>query len=256
MNARNARINRWAAVIVPLILSCPLQAASGLLEVETANAPQTSSPTEILSATAERGKQVMAALRQYTYYAELTIQTVSQSDTITGKVYRFSQVSFDRDGNRQEKILENTSTLPKDIYIGANAANNMTRVYHFIITPETLGQYEFTYVGRERIDELNTYVFDVKPKIKMPDPDKSPERYLRGRVWIDDQDLCVVKIAGEALPEQSAHRTPKFETYFQNYDKYWFPAYTSADDSMRVGGRFTRVVVNVRFTSYKKASAK
>jgi outer membrane lipoprotein-sorting protein len=213
-------------------------------------------PGEILTAAAERGRQLQSALRDYTYYAELTIQTISQSDTITGKFYRFSQISFDPNGKRLEKILENTSTLPRDIYIGTNAANNLTRVYQFILTPETLDQYELNYVGRERIDELNTYVFDVKPKVKMPDPDKSDERFLRGRVWIDDQDLCVVKIAGEALPEQTAHRTPKFETYFQNYDKYWFPAYTSADDSIRMGRYHTRVIVNVRYTSYKKASAR
>lgn len=219
-------------------------------------ASQTPSPTEILAAAAERGKQSMAALRNYTYYAELTIQTVSQSDTITGKYYRFSQISFDREGARQEKVLENTSTLPRDVYIGTNAANNLTRVYQFVITPETLSQYELNYVGRERIDELNTFVFDVKPKIKMPDPDKSDDRYLKGRVWIDEQDLCVVKVAGQALPEQSSHRTPKFETYFQNYDKYWFPASTSADDSIRVGRYFTRVIVSVRFTAYKKVSAK
>lgn len=153
-------------------------------------------------------------------------------------------------------MLENSSTLPAEVYIGTNAANNLTRVYQFIVTPETLNLYELSFVGRERIDELNTYVFDVKPRVKLPDPDKSAERYLKGRVWIDDQDMCVVKVAGEALPEQNAHRTPKFETYFQNHDKYWFPAYTSADDDVRVGRRFTRVVVKVRFTSYKKAGAK
>ncbi len=217
---------------------------------------QKASPPEMLSAAAERGRELQAALRNYTYYAELTIQTVSQSDTITGKYYRFSQISFDREGARQEKVLENTSTLPSDVYIGTNAANNLTRVYQFVITPETLSQYELTYVGRERIDEIDTLVFDVKPKIKMPDPDKSDDRYLKGRIWIDEQDLCVVKVAGQALPEQGSHRTPKFETYFQNYDKYWFPASTSADDSIRVGRYFTRVIVSVRFTGYKKVSAK
>lgn len=216
---------------------------------------QKPSPPETLAAAAERGKALLAALRNYTYYAEITIQTVSQSDTITGKYYRFSQISFDRDGNRQEKILENTSTLPRDVYIGTNTANNLTRVYQFMVTPESLNQYELTYVGRERIDELDTLAFDVRPKVKLPDPDKSDDRYLKGRIWIDEQDLCVVKIAGQALPEQGSHRTPKFETYFQNHDKYWFPAFTSADDSIRVGRYFTRVVVTVRFTGYKKVIA-
>jgi hypothetical protein len=209
-------------------------------------------PAEILSTAAAAGAKLTTALRDFTYYAELTIETVSPADTVTGKYYRFSQYSFGADGTRNEKVFEDKSTLPKEVHIGTNAANNLIRVYQFIITPSVLEQYEFNYVGRERVDELNTFVFDAKPKVKMPDPEKSPERYLRGRVWIDDQDLQVVKVAGEALPEQSAHRTPRFETYFQNYGDYWFPAYTSADDRIRLGKRFDRVMVNVRFTGYKK----
>lgn len=230
--------------------------AAGASQPPASRALQTVSPTEILSAAAERGKQLTIALRGYSHFAELTIQTVSQADTITGKYYRFSQISYDRDGNRHEKVIENTSTLPQDVYIGTRTADNLIRVYQFVITPETLTQYDLNYVGRERIDELNTLVFDVKPRIKLPDPDKSDDRYLRGRVWIDEQDLCVVKVAGQALPEQGSRRTPEFETYFQNYDKYWFPAYTSANDVIRVGRYFTHVVVNVRFTGYKKVGVK
>lgn len=237
-------------LVISLALAVVLAAS-----ISTAVAQQ-KPPAEILALAAEHGKETLQALRSFTYYAELTIETVSQSDTITGKYYRFSKISYAPDGTREEKILENTSTLPADVYIGTNAANNLTRVYQFAITPETLSQYELSYVGRERVDELNTYVFDVKPKVKLPDPDKSKERYLKGRVWIDDQDICVVKVAGEALPEQSAHRTPKFETYYQNHDKYWFPAFTSADDDVRVGRSSMRVVVKVRFTSYKKAGPK
>ena len=240
--------------IVRTIVAGLMIAAAGPSPPASA-ALQKTSPAQVLSGAAERGKQLLAALHNYTYYSELTIQTVSQADTITGKYYRFSQISFDRAGNRLERVLENTSTLPTDVNIGTTTANNLVRVYPFIVTPETLNEYELNYVGRERVDELDTFVFDVKPKIKMPDPEKSQERYLRGRVWIDDQDLCVVKVAGEALPEQSGHRTPKFETYFQNYDRYWFPAYTSADDSIRNGRYATRVTVNVRFTGYKKVSA-
>ncbi len=240
--------------IVAIIIAASMVLYNGTNPTSIAETAQAPAPSETLATAAEKGKQLLAALRGYTYYAELTIETVSQADIVTGKYYRFSQISFDRDGNRQEKIFDNTSTLPESVYIGTNAANNLTRVYQFIISPEILNQYEFNYVGREKIDELNTYVFDVKPKVKMPDPDKSNERFLKGRVWIDDQDLCVVKVAGEALPEQSAHRTPRFETYFQNYDKYWFPAYASADDTVRMGKHSTRVIVKVRFTSYKKVN--
>jgi hypothetical protein len=138
------------------------------------------------------------------------------------------------------------------VHIGTNAAHDLMRVYQFFITPEALNQYEFNYIGRELIDEINTYVFDVKPKIKLPDPGKSRERYLKGRVWIDDQDLQVVKVAGQALPEQGDQRAPRFETYFQNLDGYWFPAYTYADDTIWIGRRKNRVVVRVKFIGYRR----
>jgi hypothetical protein len=214
---------------------------------------QRPSPPEILAAAANKGRQVMEALRKFTYYAELSVETVSAADVITGRYYRFSQIYYEPDGSRREKLFEEKSSLPEGVHIGTNAAHNLMRIYQFFITPETLNQYEFNYVGRELIDEINTYVFDVKPKIKLPDPDKSPERYLKGRIWIDDQDLQVVKVAGQALPEQSDQRTPRFETYFQNRDGHWFPAYTYADDTIWVGRRRSRVIVRVKFTGYKKA---
>jgi hypothetical protein len=254
VSAEFSKATRIRSRIIWLLASALMAAAQPTSSTALA-AQDKNNPAELLAAAAQKGKQLIEALHGYSYYAELTLQTVSQADVILGKYFRFSQLSYDREGNRQEKVFENTSTLPKEAHIGTNAAYNLIRVYQFIITPETLDQYEFTFVGREKIDELNTYVFDVKPKVKMPDPEKSPERYLKGRVWIDDQDLQVVKVAGQALPEQTAHRTPKFETYFQNYDEFWFPAYTSADDEIRVGNRLSRVIVKVRFTGYKKVGA-
>jgi hypothetical protein len=99
-----------ASVIIAAVI--PWSPASRALQKE--------SPSEILLAAAERGDRLQTELLDYTCFAELTIQTVSQADTITGKYYRFSRVSFDRDGTRRERVLENSSTLPKGIYIGAS----------------------------------------------------------------------------------------------------------------------------------------
>jgi hypothetical protein len=217
-------------------------------------AGQKLSHQEILQAAAENGRLTLAALREYSYYDELTIETVSQADTLTGKYYRFAEISFDRDGNRRERVIETTSTLPKDVYIGTTTAKNLVRIYQFMITPDTLSRYDFNFVGRERLDELSTYVFDVEPRVKMSEPEKNDERFLKGRVWIDDQDLCLVKVAGQPLPEEKALRVPRFETYFQNEGKYWFPAYSSADDRIRLDKYPARVIVKLRFTGYKKVN--
>jgi hypothetical protein len=223
---------------------------------QSAKTIQKLSPQDILQAAAENGKLTLAALREYTYYTQLTIETVSQADTITGRFYRLTEFSFDRDGNRYEKVIETTSTLPEDVHIGATSANNLIRIYQFMLTPETLAQYDFNYIGREQLDELSTYVFDLEPKAKMPGPEKNQDRYLRGRVWIDDQDICLVKVAGEAPLDAKTRTTPRFETYFQNEGKLWFPAYSSADDRVKSGKYLARVIVKLRFTGYKKVKSK
>src|SRR5215471_13845684 len=154
-------------------------------------------PSEILASAAESGAKLVAAVRSFSYYEETTIENISAANTVSGTYYRLSHITFDSRGNRQEKILENKSSLPDDAYIGTATAKNLTRVYQFSITPETLSQYDFGYIGRERVDEIDTYVFDVSPKVKLPSSDKINERYVKGRVWIDNQDFCVVKVAGE-----------------------------------------------------------
>jgi len=231
------------AVLASLIIAVP----------SPSHRVQTGSQAEFIASAAERGKELISALHNYSYHSEITIESVSQADTITGKYYRFSQVSFDARGNQQERVLETTSTLPADVHIGTATANKLISVYQFLLTPETLSKYELNYIGRERVDDLDTVVFDVKPRIKLQDAEKD-ERYLKGRIWIDEQDRCIVKVSGQAVPERGSVRTPKFETYFQNYDKFWFPAYSKADDTIKTGSYHTRVVVNVRFTGYKKTT--
>src|SRR5256885_12995617 len=43
-------------------------------------------------------------------------------------------------------------------HIGSSAANNLIQVYQFVITPETMKDYEFSYVGRseEHTSELQS----------------------------------------------------------------------------------------------------
>ena len=78
----------------------------------------------------------------------------------------------------------------------------------FALTAETLPDYNVHYVGKEKVDELNTHVFDVTPKVmtdkkrleKLKDQ-KIEGTYFQGRAWVDDQDMQVVKVKGKVVPE-------------------------------------------------------
>ena len=70
----------------------------------------------------------------------------------------------------------------------------------FALEPSKISQYDFKYVGKEQIDELDLHVFDVSPKV-MPNAKKTKERFFMGRVWVDEQDLQIVKTRGKGVPE-------------------------------------------------------
>ena len=111
--------------------------------------------------------------------------------------------------------------------------------------------------GKEKIDELNLYVFDVSPKV-MPDPKKTKERFFLGRVWVDDQDLQIVKTKGKGVPETKQNKFPIVETYREQIDgSYWFPTYSYADEELIFeNGDTLHVRMKVRYTDFELARAK
>jgi hypothetical protein len=113
--------------------------------------------------------------------------------------------------------------------------------------------YNFTYIGKERIDELDLYVFDVAPKVT-PDPKKSKTRLFLGRVWVDAQELQIVKSKGKGVPEDKNNKYPVVETWREQIDgKYWFPTYFYANEQLVFGnGSVLHVKMEVKITDYKR----
>ncbi|MBO0722955.1 MAG: hypothetical protein J2P41_19170, partial [Blastocatellia bacterium] len=128
----------------------------------------------------------------------------------------------------------------------------------FALASEDLPNYNVTYVGKERVDQLDTYVFDVNPKAmsNKKELDKlkrqgAEGKYFQGRIWVDDQDLQIVKSAGKVVPEFK-QRFPKFETYRENIDgRYWFPTYTYGDDTLQFD-RPIHVKMVTRYKNYRQ----
>ena len=99
----------------------------------------------------------------------------------------------------------------------------------FVLTTAELPQYTLTYLGRQKVDDLDTYVFDCKPRTLVKN-----KRYFQGKVWVDQQDFQIVLINGKSVPDDLRHGredlSPPYTTYYQEVDGgYWFPVYTKAD---------------------------
>jgi hypothetical protein len=94
-------------------------------------------------------------------------------------------------------------------------------------------------------------VFEVQPKV-IPNWKKSDEKLFSGRIWVDDQDLLIVKTKGKAVPE-GKERFAVMETWRESIDgKYWFPSYTSSDEELVFeNGQVVKMKVRIKYANYR-----
>ncbi|HXG86088.1 MAG TPA: hypothetical protein VNI84_18860 [Pyrinomonadaceae bacterium] len=196
------------------------------------------------------------ALTNYVFNRSATVQTIGMGGQVTGMFRRDSFMNLTPDGSRFEKILFAPMPTLTEINITPQDLEDLGGVNPFALEPSAVSQYNFTYVGKEKIDDLNLYVFDVAPKV-MPNPKKSKLRLFSGRVWVDDGDLQIVKSKGKAVPEDKNNKYPVVETWRENVDgKYWFPAFSSSDDELVFdSGQAVKLRMRVKYTDYKQGKS-
>lgn len=208
----------------------------------------------IIKTFTSRETQFRKALNLYSFKRDAMIQTLGMGGQITGDYHRVSTFTFDDQGNRYEKI----SYFPMPSYGGVSQEDidDLGGIQPFALEPSKIDRYNIKYVGKEKIDELNLYVFDVTPKV-LPDPKKSKERLFTGRIWVEDQDLQIVKTKGKGVPETKVNKFPTVETYREQIDgRYWFPTYSYADEELIFdSGEALHIRIKVRYTDFAPARA-
>lgn len=191
------------------------------------------------------------ALTNYVFDRSAIVQTIGLGTQVTGEYRRDSFMTFSSDGRRFERITFSPVSTLTEISITPEDLEDLGGVNPFALEPRNVSQYNFTYLGKEKIDELDLHVFEVTPKA-MPDP-KSGVRLFSGRVWVDVDDLMIVKSKGKAVPETKKNKFPVVETWRENIDgKYWFPSYAYANDELVFdSGQVVRLRMKVKYTNYK-----
>jgi len=223
---------RSKAIICSLVLC--LAAVTGIGQ-ESKIVQKTLAPGEterVIKKVTENEAAFRDALTNYVFTRDAVVSTIGMGGNITGVYHRQSFMTFNQDGSRFEKILFFPVPSLQEIQVTPEDLEDLGGVNPFALEPSMAAQYNFNYVGMERIDELDLYVFDVTPKV-MPDPKKTKVRMFTGRIWVDKDELMIVKSKGKAVPETKQNKFPIVETYRENIDgKYWFPTYVYSDDHL------------------------
>src|SRR5271156_3114265 len=144
--------------------------------------------------------------------------------SVTGEVYTRP------DGQRFLRVAKQPESDLKVEHFSLEDARTMASLPLFSLTSKEIGNYNFKYAGQEKLDQLNTYIFQVKPKLL-----SRKQRFFEGVIWVDDKDFAIVKSYGKFVSELAGNGTilpfTMFETYRENFqEKYWLPTYTRSDD--------------------------
>lgn len=204
---------------------------------------------KIIRAFSAKETQFRSALNDYAFKRDASIQQIGMGGQVMGEYHRVSQFVFDDGGNRFEKITYFPASTLTELQVTEEDIDDLGGIQPFALEARKINQYNFQYLGTEHIDEIDTYVFDVQPKVM---PKKVSERFFQGRIWVDTQDLQIVKVRGKGVPE-GKQRFPTFETYRQQVDgRYWFPVYTYADDDLNFPEGTIHVRMLVRYSDFRR----
>jgi hypothetical protein len=244
------------AVLFPLALSAQTNCDAGNGPLRSAP-PQAISVQDLVQKFAGREEVFKDARNHYAYTQDVTVQTLD-GDTVSGEFRETTDVLYDDQGRRVEKVTYAPQNTLKGISITKEDYDDFRNRLPFVLTTQDLGQYNISYVGQQHVDEIDTYVFDVAPK--KVDKDGGP-RFFQGRIWVDNRDFQIVKTCGKNVPDihkkDSENLTPKFVTYREQIDgQYWFPTYTRADDDLHFRNGDVRIREIVKYTNYKRFGVK
>ena len=244
-----------AAILVLSSLSAPVIWAQTQASGTNGGALTQAEIERIIKTFTTKETQFRHALNEYSFKRDAVLQSLGMGGQVTGEYHRVSLFTFDDAGARYEKI--SYFPMPSFNQVTQEDLEDLGGIQPFALEPAKIPQYDFRYVGRDKIDELSLYVFDVSPKV-IPDPKKSKERFFSGRIWVDDQDLQIVKTKGKGLPETKNNKFPTVETYREQIDgRYWFPTYSYADEELIFDkGDVLHIRMKIRYSDFELARAK
>jgi hypothetical protein len=256
------------AFLVCLVLTAPALLAQderGEGEINPAE-PTGITVQDIIQRFASKEKEFSIARQQYTWRQDVRVQTLD-GNTVDGEYRQVVDILFDDKGRRTQNVVFAPQSTLQRVGMTKEDIDDIEKRLPFVLTSDDIEDYDILYVGQQKQDELNTYVFDVAPKRIEKD-----KRYFQGRIWVDDHDFQIVKTYGKNVPDMIGGKPvmevdakkrakksgqenlfPKFTTWREQIDgKYWFPTYTRVDDDLEFASGRVHIRQIVKYMNYKR----
>jgi len=214
--------------------------------------PPSLPPDEIIRKFVAKEDQFASVRPTFVAKKTIRIDEYDRTGAMIGQFLQVSEVTRMPDGRVVNKVLEHPQSTLHVFALEPEDVKELERIPQFPINSSQLAKYDLKYIGTEKVDEIDTYIFKVTPKIV-----DRKSAYLDGIIWVDQQYLEVVKTYGRWVNELGDVKFAKmpfttFETYRENVDgKYWFPNYERSDETVHVKEGDFPVRLVIKWTDFK-----
>jgi hypothetical protein len=216
-------------------------------------APPSLPPEEIIKRFSQKEDEFLVARSRHASRKSIRIEEFGPDGKLSGEFLRVIETAPGPDGRPVVKVIEKPQSTLQHAFLAPEDLEALDRVPAYPLTTSQLPKYNLKYVGKEQVDEIDCYIFQVKPKIL-----ERTRGLFDGVIWVDAKYLEVVKTYGKWLTEQgdapilTQYPFALFETYRENVDgKYWFPNYLRSDDTLHLKDRDVSIRLVIKWSDFK-----
>ena len=212
-------------------------------------------PPDLARRIARQETETQAERDNYTYRQTVTVEEFGERGGRTGEYREVRDIIFSPQRERTEQMIGHPTKNLKRLVLTDEDFRDIRDIQPLVISEERLWMYETKFRGEEKMDEVDCWVLQVRPRQIL-----QGQRLFEGLLWADKRDYSVVRMEGIAVPQiittKSENLFPRFTTIRKPIDgKHWFPVTTYSDDTLHFRTGPIRTKLTIRYSNYKKFGA-
>jgi hypothetical protein len=216
-------------------------------------APPSLPPEEIIKRFSQKEEEFLAARSRHTSRKSIRIQEFGPDGKLSGEFFRVTETAPGSDGRPAIKVIEKPQSTLQHAFLAPEDLEALDHIPAYPLTTSQLPKYNLKYVGKEQVDEIDCYIFQVKPKML-----ERTRGLFEGVIWVDAKYIEVVKTYGKWVTEQgdapilAQYPFALFETYRENVGgKYWLPNYSRSDDTLHLKDQDVSIRLVIKWSDFK-----
>lgn len=195
-------------------------------------------------------------LNKKAYDADRLDQSVKVEELApSGGRFELEGVQYTKaDGEHYESVVKPPTSNLHYTEFSLEDVKFLAGLKQFFLTSEERPQYQLSYEGQEKLDEITAYIFRVQPKQLLAAP------LFDGVVWVDNEDFSIVKSYGQFVTNTGSFAGSfpfrMYETYRENLAGHlWLPTYIRSDGEVKTPQGPVPIRLVIRSSNFRPNAA-